>query len=260
MIKVYKNGKDFIDENFKYLETNKYMSTFFFFDAPLLKESTKINYAIKVEEDNKILLALKVEPYNLLLFGDDYCLDSLLNYLIKENYIFDGIMCSSSIGNRLLEISSNFYQSLGLDFMEAKNITEESSEEVIVATEKDIDEIFEMTSLFINECGLGDTPNKEGITKFISRYRIIRVNDKIVSMAAYSANNDESFRITYVYTRPSFRGKGYARKVVNRVKNDIIKNGKIATLNVDQKNPISNHLYKSLGFNKIFSQGIYLKK
>ena len=31
----------------------------------------------------------------------------------------------------------------------------------------------------------------------------------------------------------------------------------VATLNVDKKNPISNHLYASLGFKKLFSQGVY---
>ena len=32
-----------------------------------------------------------------------------------------------------------------------------------------------------------------------------------------------------------------------------------ATLNVDEKNPISYHLYTSLGFKRMFSQAIYLK-
>ena len=34
-------------------------------DAPLLKETGKINYAMKCEKDEKTLLAMKVEPYNL---------------------------------------------------------------------------------------------------------------------------------------------------------------------------------------------------
>ena len=32
---------------------------------------------------------------------------------------------------------------------------------------------------------------------------------------------------------------------------------KTAVLNVDRKNPVSNHLYTSLGFKKIFSQGVF---
>ena len=39
--------------------------------------------------------------------------------------------------------------------------------------------------------------------------------------------------------------------------NEIIDSGRIAVLNVDQKNPVSYHLYTSMGFRKIFSQGVF---
>ena len=84
MIKRYDDGKTFIIDNFTFLDENKYLSVFFYFDAVLLIKTDSNNYAIKVEEDNKKLLALKVEPYNLLLYGDKECLKELLNYL-NEN-------------------------------------------------------------------------------------------------------------------------------------------------------------------------------
>lgn len=62
-------------------------------------------------------------------------------------------------------------------------------------------------------------------------------------------------KITNVYTRDAYRGKGCARKVVNTMKNEILAAGKTATLNVDRNNPITCHLYTSLGFKRIFSQG-----
>ncbi|MCR5564764.1 MAG: GNAT family N-acetyltransferase, partial [Gammaproteobacteria bacterium] len=78
--------------------------------------------------------------------------------------------------------------------------------------------------------------------------------------AKLSQYPDASYKIAFVYTRDEYRGKGYARKVVNSVKNEILDKGFVATLNVDQKNPISNHLYESLGFKKVFSQGVYVPK
>ena len=62
---------------------------------------------------------------------------------------------------------------------------------------------------------------------------------------------------TEVYTRDEYRNFGYARKIVNTIKNEILDMNEVATLNVDKKNPISNHLYASLGFKKLFSQGVY---
>ena len=63
-----------------------------------------------------------------------------------------------------------------------------------------------------------------------------------------------------LFRSPAYRGKGLARLVVNTAKNEILAQGKLATLNVDKKNPISNHLYRSLGFEPVFSQGEYRRK
>lgn len=57
MIKNYSNGETFIKDNKEYLDENKYMSSFFYLDAPLLKEPNKKNYALKVCDGNKKLLA-----------------------------------------------------------------------------------------------------------------------------------------------------------------------------------------------------------
>ena len=83
---------------------------------------------------------------------------------------------------------------------------------------------------------------------------------KIVSMAEISAATPDAMKIAAVYTRPAYRGKGLARLVVNTAKNETLAQGKIATLNVDKKNPITNHLYRSLGFKPVFSQGEYRRK
>ena len=69
MIKLYKNGTELFEENKAFLDTNKYLSCFFAMDAPLLTQTDKINYAVKVEDGEDALLALKVEPYDMLLFG-----------------------------------------------------------------------------------------------------------------------------------------------------------------------------------------------
>ena len=265
MIKVYNNGDDFIKDNDLFLSENKYMSVFFYLDAKLLTEVSNINYAIKCEDNGKKLLALKVEPYNLLLYGNKECLMVLLEFLNKNHYEVKGVLCPMEIGDVLLDISprvinKEYIQEIGMDFIEATSITEASSEDVEIATINDLDVIYDYTINFFNDCGLSDEPNKEKLRQNISNFHFLRVDGKIVSMASYSYNTFDSCRITHVYTKPEYRSKGYARKVVNTIKNEIINSGKIATLNVDIKNPISNHLYKSLGFKKVFSQGVYKVK
>ena len=259
MIKEYENGNQLVDDNRSFLDKNKYMSMFFYLDAGLLTEINENNYGLKVEYNNHKLVALKVERYNLLLYGDVECLDELMSFIIKKNYNHSGIMCSTSIGDKLIKDYS-FMVEISMDFMETTEYTEESSNEVIIANENDVDEIFECVKQFIIDCGLSDKPKKDSIIRDYKDFRLIKENNKIVSMAALSLGTEDSLKIAYVFTKSEYRGKGYARKVVNYLKNEILNQGKIATLNVDQQNPISNHLYESLGFKKVFSQGVYFKK
>ena len=258
MIKEYFDGESFINDNKEYLNINKYISLFFFLDAPLITEINSKNYVIKVKANGKTLLALKAEKYNTLLYGEKELLGEFLEYVKNKQYDINGIMCSIDIG-RLLN-KSEYIKSIGMDFMEAIDYTEESSNLVSIPNHKDVDEIYNMTISFLKDCGLDDNISKEKIAMAIDNYRIIRINETIVSMAMYSKNDEDSDRITYVFTKKEYRGCGYARKIVNCIKNEILSKGKIATLNVDQKNPISNHIYKSIGFKKVFSHGVYNRK
>lgn len=265
MIINYPNGEAFIKDNSSYLKENVFMSSFFFLDAPSLKESSKKNYALKVCLENKKLLALKVEPYYVLLYGDVELVKELVVF-IKENELeINGIYSSLEVGNEYTRLVDSLYNQklylqLGMDFMETKEYMEPSSKEVVTATLDDVDELYECLVNFVKDCSLNDEVTKESIIKGIERFRIIKDGNKIISLASRTPESEESIRITDVYTRPEYRGQGFARKVVNTTKNEILEQGKMATLNVDQANPISNHLYKSLGFVKVFSRGIFLPK
>ena len=122
-------------------------------------------------------------------------------------------------------------------------------------TEDDLDEIFDCAQRFVADCGLLDKPEKESFRKVLDSIRVIRADGKIVSMARIAPATGDDLRLVLVYTRDEYRGRGYARKGGNSAKNEILASGKRATLNVDRKNPVSYHLYLSLGFERMFSQG-----
>lgn len=258
MIKVYNNGKEFLDENTYLLNENRYLNTFIFLDAELLSEANKINYAIRVEFDNKVLLGLRLEPFDILLYGDNTCLDELFNFLDSNNYYYEGFQCSTVNGDYLVR-NYGYTETLAMDFMIAKEKTEKSSNLVTIPTICDLDTLYEYSLSFAKECGITLSTDKEHLKNMISSFRVLRENGRIVSMAKMSLDASGTYRITHVYTHPDYRNQGYARLVVNTIKNEIIALGTYATLNVDKKNPISNHLYLSLGFTKLFSLGVYKK-
>ena len=264
MIQIYNNGNTFLSENTSFLKTNPDLACFFFWDAPYLKETDQVNYALRVEEEGQTLLALKVEPYNLLLFGAPCLAPALADYLLTNGFEIKNYLCAEDVGDRFavaLAAHGILYdEALAMDFMEAREKTEETSARVSRATAEDIDEIFECLGCFVRDCGLLDEVRRENIEKSLGGFRLLREDGHIVSLTKIAKASDTSYKLTDVYTRDAYRGRGYARLVVNAAKNEILDMGMTATLNVDKKNPISNHLYASLGFRRVFSQGEYRRR
>lgn len=259
MIRVYPDGAAFLLEHTQLLQTNPYLATFFFLDAQFLKTTDRKSYAICAGEGKEYLLAMKLDPYSLLLFGSDTRLPELLGFLVENAYTMDAIlgeqeMCAAAA--RILKASHGivYQEALAMDFMEAKEITEPSSQEPEIPTENDIEELIECKQNFHRDCGLLDPVNAERMRSELDCYRVLRRSGRIASMAYVSKATDSAMKISQVYTRPEFRGQGLARIVVNALKNEILSSGYTAVLNVDKQNPVSNHLYESLGFRRVFSQ------
>ena len=265
MIKEYANGEAFLDENRPLLDTDKYRAVFFYGDADLIKTADKENYALRAEDGEKTLLAVRAEPFCTVIFGSPELAPELFAYLAEGGFKLVTYMGGEDVGDAAAAFMAERYgvkfeEGLAMDFMEATEITEPSSDEVEIPSAGDLDEICSLLERFIIDCGLLDTVDRAGTERTLGRFRVLRRDGLIVSMAKAVPSTDNSDRLSDVYTRPEYRGKGLARLVVNTVKNEILASGLVATLNVDKKNPYSNRLYASLGFKKLFSQGEYRRK
>ena len=262
MIKEYRNGEAFLAENRPLLDTDKYRSVFFYGDADLIKSADRENYALRAEEGDKAMLAVRAEPFGTVLFGSPKLAPELFAHIVEGGFRLDKYMGGENVGDAAAAFLAEKYgivfeESLAMDFMEATEVTEPSSDEVEVPSAADLDEICVLLERFIADCGLLDTVDREGTERTLDRFRVLRRGGLIVSMAKRVPSTGDSDRLSDVYTRPEHRGKGLARLVVNNIKNEILASGRFATLNVDKKNPYSNRLYASLGFKKLFSQGEY---
>ena len=265
MITVYPNGTACVEENRGLLATNPYQSMFFSLDAPQIKQSTRQNYAIAAVSGEERLLSMKLSPYSLLLFGSADLAEELFEYLLSNDYEIGSLLGGEPLCDEVIKILQSrfgirYREALAMDFMEAREMTEPSCADVEIPTEADLEELVECKTCFVKDCGLNDPVSVERTRQRLGEYRVLRRDGKIVSMAGISTATDNSMKIAAVYTRPEYRGRGLARLVVNTAKNEILAQGKIATLNVDKKNPITNHLYRSLGFRPVFSQGEYRRE
>lgn len=80
------------------------------------------------------------------------------------------------------------------------------------------------------------------------------VDGRPVSMAATAGATPHAGRVSYVYTPPEERGRGYAAAVTAHVTREILDAGhRMAVLYTDLDDPVPNHIYRKLGYRPVAS-------
>ena len=79
-----------------------------------------------------------------------------------------------------------------------------------------------------------------------------------VSMAAKVRTTTNTATISWVYTVKNHRGNGYGAKATAYLTNRLLKQGyRECNLFTDAANPISNHVYRKIGYAQIGKQSVY---
>lgn len=260
MVKFYLSGLEFMNEQLSFIGNEPLRNSFFYLDAPLITDFSTDDFAIAVVSDHSRLVAMQKSPYCLLLYGELNLVDELVAKMVEEKLKINHILCDSELGIKFCETLKKYKNIdysifVSLEYMSCDKIILPSSPLVIKANKSHLLELVTFLNEFKKELDLVDMEvNEKTVLSEINSYRLVVINNKIVSIARRCRDTDDSVSITNVYTVPSERGKGYAKLCVNSLKNEIIEDGKTANLNVDVNNAISSHIYQSLGFEKIFDQ------
>lgn len=77
------------------------------------------------------------------------------------------------------------------------------------------------------------------------------VNGTPVSCAKRSRPTENGITVSFVYTVPEKRGKGYARSLVAELSRELLKTKQFCTLYTDLTNPTSNKIYQEVGYEPI---------
>ncbi|HDM23896.1 MAG TPA: GNAT family N-acetyltransferase, partial [Candidatus Bathyarchaeota archaeon] len=75
-------------------------------------------------------------------------------------------------------------------------------------------------------------------------------NGKLVSVAHTYVRLPEIWVVGGVYTRPEYRGRGYATSVTSAVTRDAVQSGAVAMLHVAEDNP-AYRIYERIGYREI---------
>lgn len=148
---------------------------------------------------------------------------------------------------------------LSMDIMECRRLKEIALQEGVYrpASLDDLDWVLENSIAFEKEA-LGDAGDPQSMRESILKdlngekvHRLFCLLDKTpVCMAKQTLRRLENGAcITEVYTKPEYRGKGYAQTLIHKMCEEYFSRGNsFVTLFVDKSNPISNRVYEKVGF------------
>ena len=256
MYKIYLTGQQFLDENLDIIRNDPLGTTFFEVNAKAIDKCNQNDFAVRVEKDGKLLLAIHVGDYPLVLYGSECCVNELAEVVAKQQLTFCKTIGPYELSTAFLTayeqlVGGSHKVNKSMDVMSCGKVNCCQTLDVEQATEREIEEIAQLEADFTYEA-LGERVDpSELVSKLstqINNFALLRKNGEIVAIAESINEGNGLCRISYVYTKPTCRNKGYSRKVVTYVTQRAINDGNLAYLHVDKNNSTSNHLYLSIGY------------
>ncbi len=266
-LKLYETPGDFLEENREFLLEYEAAAQLNLGNAVNNREEPCHPGLLfgRYEEDGRgVLLFGNTLPWNVCLNaipGDPAALSAsvlLAEYLREKGIPINGVTADKALCKAFLfafQKPYTVYTSMGL--MVLKELTEPPAlpGKVRKATLSDLDTAAGWACAFTREALREESDEKEtrerfrGFIESGKVYLAVTPQGQPVSMAVSNRDLAHGAGISWVYTPPEFRGKGYCQNTVAAVCREKLRSGKVyCTLFVDMKNPISNRVYSKIGF------------
>ena len=216
------------------------------------------------EKEIVILASFLTPPWPILLYTESIpstsSLSILIDYLEKKKIKISGINAKTDLSSLFSKhwcirnkCVAEKKMMMSLYTLKKINKIKVSPGSFIKANQHHFHLIYEWAILFHKELNL-QYENEQYIKKHL-KYNIesgnafLWVDNEPVCMVFRERAHQKGFSIGYVYTPYQLRSKGYATNLVYNICNTSFKEGfRYASLFADLQNPISNHIYKKIGF------------
>jgi len=219
--------------------------------------------AVKNSNDAPLLAALMTPPYNLVLSkGDKGAIPILIADILQRKLNILGVIAPADMVDAFISewqktTGQQAEQRLELAFYAVTDVHMPAKKVPGVfrqATDKDSIWLTDWRVRFAIDSNLNAHEQKkdpEGTARKIKEglLYIWENNGVPVSITGYAPVTANGVRIGSVYTPPEERGKGYASACVAHLSQQLLDNGrKWCSLFADMANPVSNGIYKKVGY------------
>lgn len=222
-----------------------------------------------VEEDGELLAILQVTPPHPLHYiivkkeRSDLLPSFIIPHLLKEEVPFSEVVSERQQAERFAtawqEITSGtseMFMSQGLYRLDSVEDIDMATGRMREATMADKAQLEAWYSAFEVESGLRSSP-PEKVTKavqtMLDREEAVfwEVDGQVVSCAKRARPTENGITVSFVYTSPDARGRGYARSLVADLSRQLLETKSFCVLYTDLTNPTSNKIYREVGYRQI---------
>ncbi len=255
MFVSYRTGEDFLRDNARLLAARPLETVFFPTNARQMSDMSN-GFALRVSEGDETLLAIRYDRWPMVLYGSSALCPQLARKLAQGGHPFERVLGSEEVTTAFLtayEVIRGGSHRLvnAMDIMRCDRLLDCPTPDVERAAKADIDELTALTLRF-NEDTHQSPRSPEDVRSDVAAQLegcvLIRRGGHIAAMAKQTRQEEHLCSVSGVYTHPGFRGQGLARQVVTHLTRTIQEEGRLPYLFVDQTNPITNHLYSSIGY------------
>ncbi len=222
-----------------------------------------------VEEDGELLAILQVTPPHPLHYivvkteRSDLLPSFIIPHLLKEEVPFSEVVSERQQAERFGKVwqeltsgSSEMFMSQGLYRLDSVEDIDMAKGHMREATKADQAQLEAWYSAFEAESGLRSSP-PEKVTKavqtMLDREEAVfwEVDGQVVSCAKRARPTENGITVSFVYTSPDARGRGYARSLVADLSRQLLETKSFCVLYTDLTNPTSNKIYREVGYRQI---------
>lgn len=251
-----------IDKNHKLFRSPEYLKDI----APFnLIEVLKHNPMLLISNEKNIILGMSAPIFPIWIWTADdietsdidelceYFYDSfkdkqLLHYVAKPSI-------AKVLAKQFIKVKNATIEVVNMESFECPKLISAKNNTVIIErpSENDVFEIAECLSGFVMDC-FGQIKSQEECIEWAKSYInnpmffVIKEKEKVVSMACSTRETETHRAVNQVYTKPEYRGQGFASAIVAHICKLIFNSGKFPLLYTDLSNPSSNKAYKNIGF------------
>ena len=264
--KVYSDPKEFYRENSdflygKELENNLQIGIM---EGIRHDESAGDNFLCSVLEKNlPVLVAMMTPPFDLLVCSEDVnreAVSLLIDSIISEDVGVAGVLAENDVARLFRSLWEQITGAELEPFRDERiyKLTEcrdipRAEGEIRKATEDDVDLLVRWNLEFHKDIGeeMGEDRARDMIVNILDQ-TYVWYDEGIVSLCSSSRETRNGRMINMVYTPPEQRSKGYASSLVKSRCSEILEREKpYCGLFTDLANPVSNSIYRKIGFEPV---------